>query len=500
MARRSPSNARIDYGSRCLLWHTVHVIDSTRTDTPQRHGEPTVTRRVSLRDLPMRVMRISWLDLMQTLGPILIVGALGVLLALHFGGPAPPHSITIASGPAGSNFAGVAARYQQILKRNGITLTVRETEGSLDNLKRMTDPSSRVDIALVQSGLGDSADTSELVSLGSVFYQPLTIFYRAPKALLRLSELQGTRIAIGPDGSGTRVLALALLKANEIEPGGATLLTSDEGEAARSALLKRQVDAIFLTGDSASSTTIREMLHTEGIRLFDFQQADAYARRFPYLNKLVVPAGAFDLGEDLPANDVNLLAPTVELLSHSSLHPALVDLLIEAAVEVNGRASLMQSAGQFPTPATHSYPMNDEALRYYKSGNRGFAYRYLPFWLASLLNRTVVVLLPIFVVLIPGLRFLPQLYRWRVSSRIHRRYGELMAVEREALETLTEERRQALHERLEEIERSVISHRMPGSHAEQAYVLREHIRFVRENLANGGVRDSEPAARSGIGA
>src|SRR5262249_26426236 len=159
-------------------------------------------------------------------------------------------------------------------------------------------------------------------------------FYRSPAPLQRLSELAGHHVAIGPEGSGTRYLALALLKANEIEPGGATRLSSLEGEAARAALLRREVDAIFLTGDSASGTTIREMLHTDGVRLFDFTQANAYVRHFSYLSKLSVPAGAFDLGENLPPADISLLAPTVELVAHSNLHPALCDLLIEAATQV----------------------------------------------------------------------------------------------------------------------------------------------------------------------
>jgi TRAP transporter TAXI family solute receptor len=461
------------------------------SNVPEAPGESTGRHRVSLRDLRSKVTRVSWLELAQTLGPILLLVAFGIFLALHVGGPAPPRSITIAGGPRGSNFATVAERYRQFMKRNGIELKVVQTQGSLENLTRLSDPKSHIDIALVQSGLTvdtpqsgltDSNDSSDLVSLGSVFYQPLSIFYRSPRPLSRLSDLQGMRIAIGPEGSGAHALALALLKANGIEPGGATQLTGDEGEGARKALLSRQVDAIFITGDSASGATIREMLHTDGVRLFDFEQADGYARRFPYLNKLVVPAGTFDLGENLPATQINLLAPTVELLAHEDLHPALVDLLIEAAEEVNGRASLMQAAGQFPTPTLHTWPVSDEAARYYKSGNKGLAYRYLPFWMASLVNRLAVLLLPIFVVLIPGLRFLPALYRWRVASKIHRRYGELMAVEREGLGPLSDERRRVLLERLDEVERSVISHRMPGSIAEQAYILREHIHFVRKNM------------------
>jgi TRAP-type uncharacterized transport system substrate-binding protein len=405
-----------------------------------------------------------------------------VWAALHFVKSAPPHTLTLSSGPKGSSFETIAQRYSKILARNGIQLKVLPSEGSLDNLNRIADPKSHIDIALVQSGLTTNADTDDLESLGGVFYQPLLIFYRSPKPLQRLSELSSQHIAIGPEGSGTRFLALALLKANEIEPNGSTQLSDLEGEEARTALLHRRVDAVFLTGDSASPATIREMLHTDGIRLFDFSQANAYVRRFPYLSKLNVPTGAFDLGENLPPTDISLLAPTVELVAHSNLHPALCDLLIEAATQVHGHASVLQTAGQFPNASIHTFPISSEAARYYKSGDRSFIYRYLPFWLASLLSRLLVVIVPLFVVIVPSLRYAPLLYRWRINSRIHRRYGELMELERQALGALSDEQRAELLKQLEAIEKSVISRRMPGSHAEQVYVLREHIDFVRKRL------------------
>jgi TRAP-type uncharacterized transport system substrate-binding protein len=460
------------------------MMEANPQSTATRHKD-----RPSLH-LPPKITSVSWRDLAQILGPIVLLSAAAIWLTLHFVHPAPPHTLTISSGPKGSTFETVAERYKRILARDGVALKVLQSEGSLDNLSRLSNARSGVDIALVQSGISESGDAADLVSLGSVFYEPLTIFYRSPKALQRLSELRSRRIAIGREGSGARSLALALLKANGIEPGGPTQLLSLEGEAARAALLHNQADAIFLTGDSASPATIREMLHTEGVQLFDFSRADAYVRRFPYLHKLVVPSGAFDLGEDLPPSDTNLLAPTVELLAHSNLNPALCDLLIEAAFQVHGHASLLQSAGQFPTPVTHTFPISVEAARYYKSGNRSFLYRYLPFWLASLASRGLIVLLPIVVIVIPGLRFLPQMYRWRIDRRIHRRYGELMALERETLGELTEQRRAALLDRLSEIERSTIARRMPGSHAEQVYVLREHIQFVRENLTGSAIKSS----------
>jgi TRAP transporter TAXI family solute receptor len=442
---------------------------------------------------PTKITAVSLWALAQTLGPVILVAAVAIWGTLHFVQSAPPRSITISTGPPGSTFETIAERYAKLLARSGVTLKVLQSKGSMENLARLSDRTSHVDIALVQAGLSQSDQPSDLVSLGGMFYQPVTIFYRGQKPLSRLSDFRGQRIAIGPEGSGTRFLALALLKANEIDPQGPTRLLSLEGDAAREALLRKEVDVVFLTGDSASPLTIREMLHAEGILLFDFPQADAYVRRFPYLNKLVLPPGAFDLGENLPPTEVNLLAPTVELVSHSDLHPAIVDLLVEAAFQVHGRATLLQAAGQFPNPSMRTLPLDEEAGRYYKSGDKTFTYRYLPFWLASLVNRAAVVLLPILVVVVPGLRFLPQMYRWRIDSRIHHRYTELMSIEREALGKLTEERRAVLLKRLREMERSVISRKMPGSHAEQLYQLRQHIEFVREGLSRSGGADEERA-------
>jgi TRAP-type uncharacterized transport system substrate-binding protein len=429
-----------------------------------------------------RANQWGWQDWARMVGLPVVVCALAILVALHFIRPAPPDTITIASGATGSRFHLAALQYQKILARSGVKLKVLTTEGSLDNLERLRNPKSGVDIALVQSGLSPSADAGDLVSLGSVFYVPLTIFYRSAHPLERLSELRGHRIAIGPEGSGTRTLALALLHANEIEPGAATTLLDLEGATARSALLTGQADAIFLTGDSASPETIREMLHASGVRLFDFPQADAYIRRFRYLQKLDLPAGAFDLGENLPAARINLLAPTVELVAHSSLHPALSDLLIEAATEVHGGATLLQNAGEFPAPLAHDYPLSADATRYYKSG-KSLAYRYLPFWLATLLDRALVVLLPTLLVAIPIIRYIPEFYNWNIRRRINRRYGQLMALERQSLRDLTTEERAQLVEQLAHIETSVIGLKLPGSHATQLYALRQHVQFVRENLA-----------------
>jgi hypothetical protein len=226
-------------------------------------------------------------------------------------------------------------------------------------------------------------------------------------------------------------------------------------------------------------------MNAKGIRLFDFVQGDGYVRRFRYLSKLELPPGSLDLGNNTPETPLTMIAPTVELIARSDLHPALSDMLIEAAREVHGRATLLQKTGEFPAPLEHEYRLSDDALRYYQSG-KSFAYKHLPFWLASLVDRALILLVPIVVLLIPGLKIVPWLYRWRISGRIYRRYGELMALEREASAQTTQEQRAELLKRLDEIEERVKTVKLPGSFADQLYVLRQHIGFVRNQINQAG--------------
>ncbi len=430
---------------------------------------------------PLRMARLSWRDLAVTLGPILLVSVAAIWVALHFVRPAPPDTIVITSGAEGSTFRNTAERYQKILARNGVKLEILPSDGALENLNRLSDPNIRVDVGFVQGGLSAGMNIENLASLGSVFHEPLAVFYRSAGPIDRLAQLKGKRLAIGPVGSGTRFLVLTLLKANGIEAGGPTRLLELSGDAAAQALIEHRVDAAFLMGDSATPANMRKLLRTRGIRLLDFVQADGYARRFQYLSKLELPRGSIDLGKNIPEKDLFLIAPMVELVARSDLHPALSDLLIETAREVHGHAGLLQRAGEFPAPLEHEFPISDDAARYYKTG-KGFLYRYLPFWVASLADRTAVVLVPIVLLLIPGLRLVPVLYRWRIRMRIYRRYGELMAVERGMLAQPTPEQRAELLKQLDAIEQQVNSIKMPLPFADQFYVLRQHIIFVRERL------------------
>ena len=413
-----------------------------------------------------------------SLGLLIFIGFLLAGAAFFFIYSAPPNVITITSGPEGSIFFTNAWRYSTNLAAQGVKLKNLPSQGSLENLKRLENPGGRVEVGFVQAGLTTNAATGGLVTLGSIGYQPLLVFYRGAPADT-LAGLAGRRLAIGPVGSGTRTLVLTLLAANGIRPGEATTLLDWESPVAAQALLDGTVDAVFLMGEDASAVVMRKLLLAPGIQLMNFAQAEAYTRRFSYLSLLTIPQGAIDFGKNIPSHDVNLIGPTVELVARRTLHPALSDLLLKAAQEVHGKAGLFQHKGEFPARLTDEFPLSDDAARFYKSG-RSFFYQHLPFWLASLASRIVVVFVPMIVILIPVVRSVPHLYRWRNQTRIYRWYRALLRLEKALGREPDAARRQHLLQRLDDLEKEVNKMKVPAFLADQFYGLRGHIALVRE--------------------
>jgi len=404
-----------------------------------------------------------------------LVAGFGLFWFVH---TAPPHILTLTSGLPGSSFDRNAQLYRDILKRNKVTLKIVPSQGSLENLQRLE--RNAVDVGFVQGGIADGTNSQKLVSLGSLAYQPLLVFYRSTNTVRFLSEFAGQRLAVGGEGSGTRALALNLLQTNGITPGDATRFLGLDAEAAAQALLAGTVDVVFLMSDSASSQTMRTLLRSPGVQVLSFEQADAYTRRYSYLNALRLPEGGIDLGKNLPAQDVWLIGPTVELVARPDLNPVLSDLLIEAAQEVHGKAGMFQRLHEFPAPLEHGeYAISTDAIRFYSKG-KSFLYSKFPFRLASLINRMLVLLVPI-VLLIPSLRMIPAAYRWQMQLRIRRWYRKLIALERE-LRAVGPAEHDELLQRLDEIERAVKQLKMPASFADQFYNLRAHIDYVRLKL------------------
>lgn len=441
--------------------------------------KPTAIRAAIRRPVE-KLIAISWRDLLLVLLPVLLLTIALGWLAVKLIRPAPPGTVVILSGAEDSSFHNTAKRYAKIIGAHGIRVKVVVTDGSAENLRLLLDKKQSVDVGLVQTGLAEAEDTPGLVSLGTLYVQPFLVFYRDRNTLDRLTQLRGRRVAIGPEGSGTRSLALKMLEENDMSSADTRLLDLD-GDDAIAALIAKKADAIFLTSEQVRGRKIRELMREPGIRLMSMRQADGYLRRLRYLSRLEAPEGSFDLGLNLPPADTSLVGTPVEMIAREGLHPAISDLLIAAAREVHGKAGMYRKAGEFPAPIEHEIAISEEARRYYTSG-APFLYKRLPFWLASLVDRILIVVVPLLIVIVPLSRLITPLYRWRVRSRIYRWYGSLMKIERDMREDLTSAQRSELDERLTDIEASVNSLQPPLAFADQLYVLREHIALVRQQF------------------
>ena len=436
----------------------------------------------------LRHTLLSFRDLLATFGPFIVLALALLAVAYWVLDPTPPKKVVLATGTEQGAYAEFGKRYAQVLQGYGIAVELRATQGAAENLQLLRDPASGVDIAFVQGGADELAkapdeDDAKLVSLGSLFYEPVWLFYRTDSAqrLLKtdalgsLSQLPGWRLNVGAPGSGVPNLMAKLIEANRIDPGALTLVRKTATPAAVD-LIAGEIDALAFAS-APESLLVQMLLQTPDIALFDFGQADAYSRRFPFLTPVTLPRGVVDLARDLPPRDVRLVAPTATLVAREGTHPALIQLFVQAAQQIHGGAGWFHRKGDFPTAAGTEQPLAKEARRFYATGTPVLQ-RYLPFWLANLIDRMWPVLVTIVAALIPLSRMLPPLYQFRIRSRIFRWYAQLREVEdavgkRPAGDLLAE---------LKEIETRVEGVTVPLSYADELYSLRSHIQMVSNRL------------------
>ncbi len=397
---------------------------------------------------------------------------------------APPKKLTMLTGPEGSTFHDTGLKYAEALKKHGVTVEVLSSSGSLENLKKISEPKTRVDLVLVQGGVfDDEVPTENLVSLGVVRHQPIFFFYRG-KAVERLVEMRGRTLAIGAAGTGTNKLARKLLELNKIKEaeGQQTKLLELDGKDATRAILDGKIDGAFMMGGYSSLNDLRRLMRAEDVQLLSFKNASAYTRKIDFLHVMDLPEGVIDIARNIPPQNVKLVGPQAELVATNRLHHALSDLILEAARSIHGSAGLFQKHGEFPAPVAHHIPLSEDAEHYYKSG-KTFLYRYLPFWLASLTGRFLVIFLPMIILLVPLIKSAPALLRWLGELRIRRRYRALLQLEEEIKNEHDDEKLAELYRDFEDIERDVRNMRIRAAFAEQFYFLRVHIDYVRRMIA-----------------
>ncbi len=453
-----------------------------------RPGSSPVTRAmVALMSKTIRYTLCSLRDLAVSVGPFLVLAVGLLLLAYLWLDPNPPKRVTLATGPAQSAYEEFGKRYAKILAADGIEVALLPSQGSAHNLQLLRE--GKADLGFVQGGTSNysAADAQHLTSLGSLFVEPLWLFYREAaerktrkteksEALHSLVQLQGLRINLGTEGSGVPSLMGKLLESNRIEPTALTISTLDQTPATV-AFLGGELDAIVFAS-APESLMVQMLLQTPGVKLMNFSQSEAYSKRFSFLSTARLPQGVVDLARNIPAEDVSLVAPTTSLIARSSTHPALVQLFAQAGNVIHGPAGWFKSAREFPNRDNSELPISKEAERAIKN-DAPLLQRYLPFWVANLVERMWLVMGIIIAVMLPLSRIVPPLYEFRVRSRIFRWYGQLRDIEARIEATGNN---QALLEELNNLEARAEKISVPLSYTDELYALRSNIHLVRKKL------------------
>jgi TRAP transporter TAXI family solute receptor len=422
-------------------------------------------------------------DFLRHHWPAIIIGVTAAAIAcaaLAMLGNMPPHRIVMAAGPEGEAYYRIGQRYREALARENVEVQLVATAGSVDNLALLRQSRTGASVALVEGGIPDVGDLSGLESLGTVFFEPLWWFHRREVRAEGIESLVGQKISIGEPGSGTHALAQAVIRRTGMQ-GKLGEVLALAPQTARDKLLAGEIDAAFIM-TSWESPTVQQLLADTRIALAGFPHADAFVALFPFLNKVLVPRGVVNIPDNRPPANVVLVATRASLVVRKDVHPAIQYLLLNAAARIHSGPNIFHPANAFPAAEAIDIPLSDEALRFYKSG-LPFLHDYFPFWMAALLGKLIILLIPILGVLYPMTRILPRLYDWAMRSKVLRLYGELRFLEDEMTSARNTGRdTREMTARLDRLQEQANRLRVPVAYASMLYMLRNHIDLVREGL------------------
>lgn len=426
---------------------------------------------------PLRYALLSVRELLTSASPFVLLAIALLTLAYLWLNPVPPRQVTLATGPAQSAYDEFGRRYASALATYGIDVKLVESEGAAQNLQWLTQ--GKVDLGFVQGGNSDptSAEQQRLLSLGSLFVEPLWLFYRSKTPLNSLPEFQHLRLNVGTTGSGVPRLMSQLFELNHMDEAKLRLSRLSQTPATV-AFLDKQLDAL-LFASAPESPMVQMLLQTPGVRLLNIAQSEAYSRRFSFLTPVTLPRGVVDLAKDIPAQDVRLVATTTTLLANPKVHPAILQLFSQTALALHGQAGWFSRTHEFPNIAHTEFAVSDEAQRVIKNGVP-LLQRYLPFAYANLIERMWLALGIILAILLPLSRIVPPLYEFRIRSRVFRWYGQLRSIEDRA--STPECRLSDLLDELRQLENKVGKISVPLSYTDELYALRNHIELVRQKL------------------
>lgn len=431
--------------------------------------------------------------LLANLWTVPVVAAL-VGAVFYFVAPPPPMHATLATGGANGGYALFGEKLKEELARQGFTLELVPSAGSLDNLGKLQ--RGEVQMALVQSGQELTLEPRErkrLHGLGVMYQEPLWLFKRKDVDIDSMGDLLQLRVAIGTPNSGTRAIASALLQANQIGPEQYPQNWQEfSGTRGADALIAGELDAAFFVGPAENAVVQRLATRSE-LDLVSLRRSAAYRARLPYLTKLDVGEGLLNLASNSPSRDILTLGPVATLVANDEFHPSLTPLILEAAREVMKNGSLLDPAGRYPAAQPMTLSTLDEAAYYYKNG-LPILQRYLPFRIASLADRYIILLIPLLVVMFPLFKAVGPVYRWRIRARIYRWYKYLREIDRKLDAGTLRAELDGEIGKLEQLEDQLAKVDVPLSYSNELYELHVHLRYVIERLQALKARSREEEA------
>jgi len=418
-------------------------------------------------------------DFLKVYWPLVLVAVIGLIIALRFVDPAPPRNITLATGGQGGAYFAYGERYRNLLAEHGVEVELISTAGSIENLRLLQDGDA--DAALLQGGTAVPEDSEWLQTLGGLFYEPFWVFSRRDPPAGSFRELAGRRVAIGPEGSGTRDLALRLQAEYDKDWDNAQAVPISGSEAA-DALLKGDIQAAVFTA-GISAPYVERLLTAKEAELVPFALAPALERRNPALAQVTLLRGVINVGELTPPQDVPMVAPVAQLGVSRDLHPAIQAILLEAAEDIHASHSLLATANTFPNGQMTDLELSPEAERYYEDGPSALR-RWFPFGVANFLERAWVLAIPLITLLIPLVRMAPPLYRWRTRRKIYVWYDDLRELEARGRAAESRAERDLVRQHLEQLQEEIGRLEVPLSYTDDLYRLRNHVAFVNHLLGN----------------
>ncbi|MBT8343770.1 MAG: TAXI family TRAP transporter solute-binding subunit [Sulfurovum sp.] len=386
--------------------------------------------------------------------------------------------IKIATGSKSGMYYQYALEYQRLLKKERVEVVIVPTAGSKEAQKLLH--AEKVDMAFIQGGTIEKEISENLESLASIYLEPLWIFTKVDqREITRISQLVGKRISVGLTGSGTEQLAKKLLHANGINTSNTELFSLDTDDA-KKALAKEEIDVLF-TVISPHSPIIKGLLNEKKLHLMNVRRTEAYALQFPFLTHFTVPEGSFDLLNNIPSQDVNLISTVATLAVHKDFPPELIRLLVRVVKHVHKKETLFTSETHFPSSEYLELPTNKAAVGYLEKGENWLE-RTFPYWIAYNIIHFKLLLIPMLTLLLPLFKGVMPFYKWRVRRRIYHWYEDLLEIEG-ALLDLQSFDYPACKKKLEILLEEILEQtKVPLSYAGELYALKLHVEFVLERI------------------